>query len=99
MRFTIIELREVLPRKEANGLLNKLNSQSKAIPVKQVRRYIPFKSRYGTVGTQLQMLNQYDLYEIIELYEGLLVKEGYRHVKSRIVDTLKLLYRLKTSWS
>lgn len=95
MRFTIIELRKVLPLDEANRLLIVLNSQKKVVP-KKVSRYIPFKSKYGTESTQLQVLNQYDIDELIEEYENRLTSLAHRHIYKKTLHYTKLFHKIKS---
>ena len=94
MKFTIHELREVLPLEVANNFIAVLNSQRYVVHRKK-SRYMPFKSRYGKESTILQNLNEYDLDEIIELYESRLTSPNHRHVIKGTTKYLKLMYKIK----
>ena len=95
MRFTLMELREVLPLVEANKLINMFHAQTRFKAVKKVSRYIPFKSRYGTVGTTLTELNQYDLDDAIKSYEDRILRNEHPHVFKKMVNTLNVLHNVK----
>ena len=94
MKFTILDLRQIVSRQKASTVMNKL-TRDPGITAGYRVEYVPFRSKYGTLSTIRQQLNTYEIDEVIDYYENRLESAKHWHTIAGTKRYLKIFYELK----
>ena len=94
MRVTVLDIRKVFPKKEADAIRNKFSQMGARVVTGSKIVYVPTQRHSG--GEIRQQLNVFDLDIIQEIYERKLANPRYNHIHNKLVATMQQIHKIRS---